>query len=385
MRFRPLWFFVPALLLASCRQERISSYRVPKESPPPSAAAPGLAAAAAGAPEVHWQKPAGWKEQPLDDIRKGSFLISGENGASADMSVTVFPGDVGGDLANVNRWRGQLGLGPIDDSALGQAVGTVDAPAGKFLFVDLAGESAAGGAPKPKRLLGAWLKQPERTWFFKLMGDDALVAAQRDAFMAFLQSVTFEAAPAAGMPLLAGQPQAQSTNDLPKPGGAPFAPFAGGAMPPDAGGASAPAAAPAGPPLAWTAPADWQAKPLGQMRLGSFDVHGPGDAVADVSIIAFPGEAGGVTANLNRWRGQLGLPPLADGDIAGATTSLDAGGLHFTIVDLAGQSGGAPARMLGAIAPYGGQTYFFKMLGPDALVAGQKQAFLDFLKTVKAP
>jgi len=379
------WLCAAALLLASCRDERITSYRIPKEAAPPASATavPGPASAAAGAPAAHWQKPAGWQEQPLDSIRKGSFLVSGADGASADMSVTVFPGDVGGDLANVNRWRGQVGLGPIDDAALGQAVQSIDAPAGKFLFVDLAGESAAGGAKK--RLLGAWLKQPDRTWFFKLMGDDALVASQRDAFMGFLQSVAFDAAPA-GAPLLAGQPQAQSTNDLPKPGGAPFAPFAGGAMPPDTGADASTSTAPAGPGLTWTAPADWQAKSLGQMRLGSFDVHGAGDAVADVSMIAFPGEAGGVPANINRWRGQLGLAPLAESDLAGATTSLDgAGGLHFTIVDLAGQSGGAPARMLGAIVSSGGQTYFFKMLGPDALVAGQKQAFLDFLKTVKAP
>jgi len=47
--------------------------------------------------------------------------------------------------------------------------------------------------------------------------------------------------------------------------------------------------------------------------------------------------------------------------------------------------GGGPTRMLGAILSFDDQTYFFKMTGPDALVARQKAAFLDFLKTVKAP
>ena len=32
-----------------------------------------------------------------------------------------------------------------------------------------------------------------------------------------------------------------------------------------------------------------------------------------------------------------------------------------------------------------GQTYFFKITGPDALVTREKTAFLDFLKTVRAP
>jgi hypothetical protein len=120
------------------------------------------------------------------------------------------------------------------------------------------------------------------------------------------------------------------------------------------------------------------------MRIGSFTVSGDAGA-ADISIIAFPGEAGGLLANINRWRGQLGLAPLADGDLAGATTALDgAGGLHFTVVDLSGQAGGAPTRMLGAILSFGGQTYFFKLTGPDSLVARKKSAFLDFLKTVRA-
>jgi hypothetical protein len=386
MRPRLFLFCAAAALLASCRDERIDTYRVPKDAPSPSVPAP----ATDGTSDITWTLPAGWTTQPdPSGMRKGSFLVSGPDGAKADISVTAFPGDVGGDLANVNRWRGQVGLAPIDDATLAQTVQTIDAPAGKFSFVELSG--TAGGAQKPVRMLGAWLQQPDRRWFFKLLGDDALVTAQHDAFMSFLNSVSFATAPA-----VAGPVKAQSTNDLPK---APFAPFAGGAMPdtgatPDANAEPAPADSTATPTptdavpqasLTWTAPADWQAKPLGAMRLGSFGVSSDaGDA--DISIIAFPGEAGGLLANINRWRGQLGLAPLAEDNLAGATTALDgAGGLHFTAVDLTGQASGAPARMLGAILSFDGQTYFFKMTGPDTLVAREKTAFLDFLKTVKAP
>ncbi|MGA3008020.1 MAG: hypothetical protein ABSE59_09040 [Opitutaceae bacterium] len=354
-----------AALLAACRDDQISTYRVPKETPPATA---GLANAAAGAPAIHWKKPADWQEQPLDSVRVGSFLVSGANGTKADMSVTTFPGDVGGDLANVNRWRSQLGLAPVGNDELAQAVQTVSAPAGNFSWVDLSGERAVAGAQKPARMFGAWLKQPDRTWFFKLMGDDALVGAQREAFISFLKSVEIVAAPVA-----AGPVQGQSTNDLPKNTPPPFAPFASGALP-DAGGA--PAA------LSWTAPAGWTAKPLGSMRIGSFSV-GHAGSVADISIIGFPGEAGGLLANVNRWRGQLGLAPLADSDLAGATTVLEGtGGLHFTVVDFSGQADGAPTRMLGAILPFGGQTYFFKMTGPDQLIATQRDAFRSFLQSV---
>jgi hypothetical protein len=383
MRPRLLLFCATAALLASCRDESIATYRVPKEAPSPTVPAP----ATDGASDITWTLPAGWTTEPdPSGMRKGSFLVSGAEGAKADMSVTAFPGDVGGDLPNVNRWRGQVGLPPIDDATLAQTVQTIDAPAGKFSFIELSGVNAT---QKTVRMLGAWLQQPDRRWFFKLLGDDALVTAQHDAFFAFLKSVSFSAAPVAA-PTVSGPVKAQSTNDLPK---APFAPFAGGAMP-DGNAAPAPADSSETPnmpdsalqsSLTWTAPADWQAKPLGQMRLGSYGVSSDAGN-ADISIIAFPGEAGGLLPNINRWRGQLGLAPLTEADLVGATTALDgAGGLHFTIVDLSGQAAGVPARMLGAILSFGGQTYFFKLTGPDAIVAREKPAFLDFLKTVKAP
>jgi hypothetical protein len=151
--------------------------------------------------------------------------------------------------------------------------------------------------------------------------------------------------------------------------------------------AAAAASAPASPSaLTWTAPADWQAKVLTTMRRGSFTIHGEGDTTADLSIIAFPGAAGGLVQNLNRWRGQIGLATLDDSQLTAQTTVVKTdAGLEFTVADLAAEGSGPRQRLLGAIASYGGETWFFKLLGPDALVARTKPAFLAFLQTVKAP
>ncbi len=162
-----------------------------------------------------------------------------------------------------------------------------------------------------------------------------------------------------------------------------------------AAGSSAPAAAPAGmagtpvatvggPGLTWTAPASWLSKPLGAMRKGSYTITGDAGATADLSITAFPGAVGGEFANVNRWRGQLSLPPVAESDLDASVTRLSQNGLSFTLVDLAGADAANPQRMLGAMAPYEGGMWFFKLAGPDALVAATKPAFLEFLKTVKA-
>jgi len=135
--------------------------------------------------------------------------------------------------------------------------------------------------------------------------------------------------------------------------------------------------------VTWTAPAHWTAKPASAMRKGSFAIKGTGGE-ADLSITAFPGDTGGLLANLNRWRGQISLAPLSAAQLDANLAHLDANNLHFEVVDFAGTVNGAPTRILGAVLPRAGETWFFKLMGPDALVAGEKAAFIAFLQTVQA-
>jgi hypothetical protein len=139
-----------------------------------------------------------------------------------------------------------------------------------------------------------------------------------------------------------------------------------------------------GPALTWTAPAHWKAKAASAMRKGSYAVPGNGGVEADLSITSFGGDVGGELANLNRWRGQLQLPPVSEAELATAVTRLEHNGLHFGFVDL-GPAGANKQRILGAWAAHAGATWFFKLgPAPDALVTKEKQPFLDFLATVKA-
>jgi hypothetical protein len=144
----------------------------------------------------------------------------------------------------------------------------------------------------------------------------------------------------------------------------------------------APTNAAGSPTLRWQAPPDWQAKPGTPMRKGSYTIH-RGDEAADLSITAFPGDVGGLAANVNRWRGQVGLPAVDDDTWGSATETLDAHGLHFTLVDFAGPMPAGPQRILAAIASWQGATWFFKLTGPSTLVEGEKPAFVAFLQTVQ--
>ena len=163
------------------------------------------------------------------------------------------------------------------------------------------------------------------------------------------------------------------------------APGAAAAAPADSGAsmASTPVATATGAALTWTAPARWVAKPASAMRKGSYTIAGEGGATADLAITAFPGDVGGEAANVNRWRGQLGLPALPETAAPAALQRIEAHGLKLAVLDVPGTASGAPGRLLGAMVPFDGATWFFKLTGPDALVAAEKAAFLEFLASVQ--
>jgi hypothetical protein len=152
--------------------------------PTPSPLAPPEKAA------LHYEVPPGWQEQPLTAMRAASFKVTGANGKEADVSVVFLSGTAGGDLANVNRWRDQLKLGPIDEQTLAQSSEHVQANGHDFLVVDLVSAQPIGQPPVQTRILGAILNENDRSWFVKMTGEDALVAAQKNAFGGFLSSLS---------------------------------------------------------------------------------------------------------------------------------------------------------------------------------------------------
>ncbi len=161
---------------------------------------------------------------------------------------------------------------------------------------------------------------------------------------------------------------------------------AGSAGMPPAGGNMANTAVPtsSGAALIWKAPAHWQSKPASSMRKATFSIPGESGANAELAVTAFPGDVGGEVANVNRWRGQIQLPPLPETDVAAAITRLEANGLKIAVVDMVNAAAGTPTRVLGAWIPYQGSTWFFKLTGPDAVVAKEKPAFIQFINTLTA-
>lgn len=142
------------------------------------------------APTLRFDAPKEWEAQPLSTMRKASFLVRSENGETVDISVMSFPGNTGGVAANVNRWRQQVGLAPLDPDRINETVEEHSVRGRKYLLVDIPGIAPQGNSPQ--RIIGAIHAQDAETWFFKMMGETDLTAAQREPFIQFLESVEFE-------------------------------------------------------------------------------------------------------------------------------------------------------------------------------------------------
>ncbi len=384
---------VLAAALAGCGRNNVQVYQVAKEQAqaPPIAMPPGHPDTSGGAPSpaLKYKVPAGWQEVAPGEMRAASFRVAGDNGKLADVSVIPLPGLAGGDLDNVNRWRGQVGLKGVAPDELAKLAEPVQMDGHQAQLYDQAGENVGSG--EKTRILAAITRREGTAWFFKMTGDDALVAQQKPTFVEFLRSVTFPAN--AGQATLPPSHPPIGGTELPPS----HPPIGGGSeLPPShppIGGASmtareAPASGSSGQDRpAWQAPADWKEVPGGQFLVAKFLVSGAGDAQAAVNVSMSAGDGGGLLANLNRWRGQLGLAPIADTDLAKQVRALDVPGSKAVLAEIAGTDPktGQKTRLLAGVVPRAQQTWFYKLMGDERLVEQQKDAFIRFVQATKYP
>lgn len=364
---------------AGCNRDHIKVYKVDSSdlvvtTPPPVAVSSPTAMPSAmpdglpvpdnsGLPKLKYALPDGWKEKALTQLRVASFEVS-ENGKTADVSVIPLNGGPGGDPANVNRWRGQIGQPPLDENSLKSSAEPVQVGSQPADLYDLAGVSPGSG--DTERILGVILHTDESTWYFKMMGDAALVEKNKPAFIAFLKSVEFQKSAA---------PAALDASQL--PASSPAIP-ALSAMP----------AAASGQPT-WTVPPDWKPGELAQFLVARFVIQGAGDATAAVNVGQLgplDGNGGGLLPNLNRWRKQLGQPPITETDAASLPT-ISASGVQAVLADFTGTDArtGKPARLIGLVLPLNGQTWFYKLMGDPDLVGRQKDALIGFVQSAHYP
>jgi hypothetical protein len=392
--------FLCAGLLSGCGREEVKSYRVPKAETSRAAHFHDGHECTADhhnhVPVLEWKTPDGWEQVAPGQMRVASFRIKGEGQTAADVGVFPLPGMAGSDLDNVNRWRGQVGLEAVSDEGLAALAESVEVGGGKAHLYDLAGENVAAG--EKMRILGVIARRDGVAWFFKMTGDDDLVAGQKPAFRDFLGSVKFN--PGGTMPVshppidgMAGLPPSHPPIDgmgLPPSHPAidgmmlPVShPQVGGMSPGNAGSGEAGVEG-GGSKLGLKAPEGWVEVPAGQFLVAKYLLKGAGAAEAAVNVSTSAGDGGGVVGNVNRWRGQLGLAALPADKLD--LKKIEVGGVEAALVDLRapGNSPEANTQVVGIVASRGEQTWFYKLMGDSAVVERERDAFVQFVKGANA-
>jgi hypothetical protein len=141
---------------------------------------------------------------------------------------------------------------------------------------------------KPKtRMLAALIPHDQHTWFFKLSGPEQAVTAHKEEFDQLLRSVHFT-----------------SQQDQ---------------------------------PITWMNPEGWERQAGNEMRFATLRLKAK-DNPLEISVTDLPPSAASVLPNVNRWRGQLGLPAVSESDLPKVTAQLKIDSATATTVDFTGVS-----------------------------------------------
>jgi hypothetical protein len=413
--------------------------------------------------------PDGWRQIPPASSFYVLSFVAGDANKQVDINVSMFQGEGGGVLLNVNRWRNQIKLPPLtsDDALPETFVGNA-----KGKFVDITGPEAP---PEKDRIMGAVLIRENNSLFFKMVGPRDYVGRQQSAFEAFLKS--FEVQDTWEFKVVGSDSEIESlalpfyefirsiriaspdnpTWTLPQgwieekdkvkeqrfltihtglKGKAPeitVSPLQGenaASIPlnvirwrrqlglkdnvlgateleefcrfepvgnrmavvvdmigPGGGGANMPPLEPASPqpklPFIYKTPDGWkETRPTSNLTLLAFRA-GTNDKKADITVSMFQGESGGLTANVNRWRTQVGLEGLTAAEV-NALPDVPIGNTRGKLVDVTGPATPPrPNRIVGAILIRETDSLFFKMTGPSEFVGEQRAAFERFLKSIR--
>lgn len=350
---------------------RFGSMRMPSAGGSGAGAGGGAMGSGMEAPEgFAWDLPAGWTALPTSAMRNANFRVAGDE--KAECYLSLLGGEAGGLVSNLNRWRSQIGLGPLSEAEI------ADLPRATLLgrqgvLVDFAGTwKGMGGTSNEAnwRLIGILDVDPAGSAFLKMTGPDAKIAAEKERFLALAKSLR----PAAG----GGDPHAGMDLGAASAGGDPHAGIEGA---PKIGGDMSSMAMPGASEqggLKWKAPAGWKQAADKPARVVTFN---PAEGI-ECYVTVLGGDGGGLRANLDRWRGQMGAGALSDQEF-GELPHVKILGTDGRLIAIDGAGDKNGMQMLGAVALIGGRSVFVKMTGPTAAVQKEREHFSAFAQSLE--
>ncbi len=148
--------------------------------------------------------------------------------------------------------------------------------------------------------------------------------------------------------------------------------------------------------LAFTIPSRWVSeRPSSAMRLGQYRIPSTEPGVADGEVTLFHfgvGRGGDAESNLARWAGQFQQEDGSKAIDHAVIDKLESNSLTITTIEVNGRyvssmPGGAKSynepgwRLMGGIIEGDGGPWFFKAVGPEKVITGAREEFLDLLRS----
>lgn len=270
--------------------------------------------------------PDGWAEQPGNQFREATLV-------AADREISVTKLAINTDLRpyvllNVNRWRGQLNLPPIAIGELDTATKTIQVGDRESYYVDIVGKASGGGM--------------------------------------------------SGAPFARGRPGGNNSGTVPAPRSREDS-----ETPTNTDTAAS--ASDTNEQASWDyeVPDGWTPGRTNSFRIAAFDITSE-TGKAEVTVIPLGAAAGSVLENVNRWRGQIELPPITEEELAQSVEEVKAGSLTGSYVEVI-PPGDETEAILAAIFPTDNQTIFVKLKGAKAVAVEQTSAFRKFVESLRTP
>jgi hypothetical protein len=266
-----------------------------------------------------WNAPTTWTKKPVDPGMRLATYSVGSGDKAAEFTIIPLGKESADTLANINRWRGQVTLPPIKADEINAQSKKVNVDNATAIVVEFTGTSSGAASP-----------------------------------------------PMAGMAM---DPMAAKSADAPirRRSGAANIPMA---RPPEES-----SAAPAAPKFA--VPPGWKTEANAQFAVATFSAGEGGDAVR-ITVSPLGSGAADPVINVNRWRGQVGLPPVKLEDLRQMAKPVDMAGDQGIQFDVAGES----LRILVTMLPHDRAIWFFRISGPPAAVEKQRANYESFLKSI---
>lgn len=156
---------------------------VTSSTPPTTAPAP----VAPATPELTFTTPDNWKEGARGSMGSRSFVV-GDAADGVIVKMSDFPpvGMMADPLANINRWRGQLGATPAEEGKLDDVSEPITIAEVEGRLTDITSPDGS------QKMLAAMVQKYGKVWFFQMLGPAKGVEAAREDFTKWLAGVKIE-------------------------------------------------------------------------------------------------------------------------------------------------------------------------------------------------